>query len=259
MRLDYEDDGPGPVVVLLHGFPFDRSMWSNQQSSLGSVYRVISPDLRGHGSSAAPDGVYPIDVMADDVIETLDSLQLTQPVVFGGLSMGGYLALSIVTRHPSRVRGLILMNTRASADSSEAAQIREKLALQLESDGKVEALIAGMIPKLFSRKTFAQNPELVARLHQRMIKTPVRALIGTLRGLASRPDRTSKLPEISVPTLVIAGLEDQLIPLEETKAMAHLIPDARLVTVPDSGHLAPLENPHPTDQAILEFLSGIGY
>src|SRR4051794_36023815 len=98
MRLDFDDDGPGPVVVLLHGFPFDRSMWAHQRSSVGAIYRVIAPDLRGHGTSAAPEGIYPIDVMADDVIETLDTLQLTGPLVFGGLSMGGYVALSIAVR-----------------------------------------------------------------------------------------------------------------------------------------------------------------
>ena len=90
MILAFDDVGPGPVVVLIHGFPLDRSMWSHQRSSLGSIYRLILPDLRGHGSSAAPEGTYTVDAMADDVLELLDALQITGPVVFGGLSMGGY-------------------------------------------------------------------------------------------------------------------------------------------------------------------------
>ncbi len=120
MLLDFDDDGPGPVVVLLHGFPLDRTMWSFQRSSVGSIYRLITPDLRGHGHSAAPEGVYSVDAMADDVIETLDALQLTGPVHLGGLSMGGYVALSIAERYPERVKALMLINTRAAGDSPES-------------------------------------------------------------------------------------------------------------------------------------------
>src|SRR5206468_3138322 len=106
MRLAYEDVGPGPVVVLLHGFPLNRSMWRGQFGGVGATYRVIAPDLRGHGASDAPAGVYTMDAMADDVIETLDALGLTEPVVLGGLSMGGYVALSAVALRPERFRGL---------------------------------------------------------------------------------------------------------------------------------------------------------
>src|SRR3954471_9509993 len=123
MLLNYSDDGPGPVVVLLHGFPLDHTMWESQIQTLGSIYRVIAPDLRGHGRSAAPDGIYPIDDMADDVVEMLDALRISEPVVVGGLSMGGYVALSLAARYPKRLRGLMLMNTRAGADSPEAARV----------------------------------------------------------------------------------------------------------------------------------------
>src|SRR3954469_20533215 len=116
MLLNYADDGPGPVVVLIHGFPMDLSMWEAQRGTLGSMYRVIAPDLRGHGRSAAPEGIYPIDEMADDVVEMLDALRITEPVVVGGLSMGGYVALSMAVRYPKRLRGLMLFNTRAGAD-----------------------------------------------------------------------------------------------------------------------------------------------
>src|SRR5262245_59157204 len=112
MLLNYSDDGPGPVVVLIRGFPLHHTTWKAQIGSVGSIYRVIAPDLRGHGKSATPEGDYTIDAMADDVIETLDGLEITEPVVVAGMSMGGYVALSLVLRHPQRFRGLALVNTR---------------------------------------------------------------------------------------------------------------------------------------------------
>src|SRR5438270_3134912 len=115
MLLAYEDQGLGPVVVLLHGFPLDHTMWESQLTTLGSLYRVITPDLRGHGKSAAPDGIYPVEDMADDVVELLDSLRITEPIVLGGLSMGGYVAMALAVRHPKRLRGLMLMDTKAGA------------------------------------------------------------------------------------------------------------------------------------------------
>lgn len=124
MRLAFLDEGPGPAVVLLHGFPLSGAMWKEQLDGIGSTYRLIVPDLRGHGDSPAPDGVYTMDEMADDVIELLDTLSLDDPVVVGGLSMGGYVALSLAVRYPARIRGLMLMDTRAGADSPEAAQKR---------------------------------------------------------------------------------------------------------------------------------------
>jgi pimeloyl-ACP methyl ester carboxylesterase len=257
MRLDFDDDGPGPVVVLLHGFPLDRSMWHHEQSTVGAIYRVIAPDLRGHGTSAAPEGIYTVDEMADDVIETLDLLQLTGPVVFGGLSMGGYLVLSIAARYPDRVKGLMLMNTRASADSPEAARVREDLARQVKAAGNVEAVVATMLPRLFAKSTYEHHPHLVARTHHQMARTPVRAVAGTLRGLAIRPDRSGLLAGIKAPALVLAGKEDQLIPIEESETMARSLPNARLVTIDGAGHLAPLENPKATNAAILAFLESV--
>ena len=128
MRLAYTDTRTPPVVVLLHGFPLSREMWVEQLRALGSTYRVIAPDLRGHGESEAPKGAYTMDEMADDVVELLDHLGADGPVVLGGLSMGGYVALSLVLRHPRRVAGLMLFDTRAAADTAEAAKVREETA-----------------------------------------------------------------------------------------------------------------------------------
>jgi 3-oxoadipate enol-lactonase len=257
MILAFNDLGHGPVVVLIHGLTLDRSMWFYQRSSIAPAYRLILPDLRGHGVSAAPDGIYTVDEMADDVLELLDGLQITAPVVIGGLSMGGYVALSIAARHPGRLKGLMLMNTRASADSPEEARVRGQLAARVEATGYTQDVVAAMVPKLFTRNTFEHHPDLVARMHDRMASTSPKAVAATLRGLAIRPDRTEALPGIRVPTLIIAGADDALIPIEESESMARLIPCAKLVIIPDAGHMAPLENHEATDAALLGFLQSL--
>ena len=128
--------------------------------------------------------------MADDVIETLDALQLTEPVVLGGLSMGGYLALSIAERYPERLKALMLLSSRAAADPPATVQVREDLARQVEASGDAGPVVEVMLSRLFSRTTFERHPEVVARTHSQMARTPARAVAGTLRGLAIRPDRT---------------------------------------------------------------------
>jgi pimeloyl-ACP methyl ester carboxylesterase len=257
MLLYYVDHGPGRVVVLLHGFPLDGSMWEYQRETLGTMYRVIIPDLRGHGGSDTPAGVYSVDTMADDVVQTLNSLRLKEPVVVGGLSMGGYVALSLVARYPERVRALLLMNTRAGADTPQTAQVREELAQQVERLNSAAPVVEAMLPKLVAPFTRTNNATVVARLGEQMAKTTPRGIAGTLRGMAIRPDRTAFLPKINVPTLVIAGADDALIPIDESRAMANAIPGAQLVEVPEAGHLAPLEQPAFTNVHILRFLSGL--
>lgn len=258
MRLAYTDEGPGPVVVLLHGFPLGREMWKEQINGIGSIYRVIAPDLRGHGDSPAPEGDYTIDEMADDVVELLDTLGLTVPVVVGGLSMGGYVALSMVARHPERIRALVLMDTRAGADSPEAAAKREELARAVLAAGDSSPAVAAMMPRLFARITLEDRPERVAPLRELMERNTARGVVGALRAMASRPDRRADLASIRVPTLVMVGEEDVVTPPEEAQALADGIPRARLEVIPESGHLAPYENHAVANAVILRFLDGLG-
>ncbi len=255
MLLAYQDYGPGPVVVLLHGFPLNRSMWSEQVAKIGALYRVITPDLRGHGDSAAPDGVYTMDDMADDVVELLDALQLREPVAVAGLSMGGYVALSLVTRYPERVKTLMLLDTRAVADSVEAAANRDVLASKAESTQSPEPVIAAMLPKLLSEASREGHAERVAEVRTMIERTPIRTLAGALRGMAVRPDRVPQLGKINVPTLVLVGADDTISTPAEMRQIADGLPNAEYVVIPDAGHLAPMENPAATNNAILDFLA----
>lgn len=257
MILAFDDNGPGPVVVLLHGFPLDRTMWAAQAATLGSLYRVITPDLRGFGETAAPEGIYPIEDMADDVVETLDALKITEPIVLGGLSMGGYVALSLAVRYPKRLRALMLMDTRATADTPEAAAGREAAAREVEATGSVEGVVSSYLPRLFGPVARERRADAVAEVADVMRRTSPLAVAGALRGMATRADRTGDLGRITVPTLVLVGADDAVIPPAEARALASRLPHAQLVEVPEAGHLAPLENPAAANAAILKFLESL--
>jgi 3-oxoadipate enol-lactonase len=257
MRLAFVDEGPGPAVVLLHGFPLSSAMWKEQLTGVGSMYRIIAPDLRGHGDSPAPEGVYTMDEMADDVIELLDRLGLHVPVVVGGLSMGGYVAFSLVARYPARVRGLMLMDTRAGADTPDAAQKREETAKAVLADGNVAGVVDSMVPRLFAKKTIEERAERVVFLREAMERNTPRGIAGALRGMAIRPDRRDDLAGIKVPTIVLVGEEDVISPPAEALALTDAIEGARLEVIADAGHMAPYENPAVANAVILRFLDSL--
>jgi pimeloyl-ACP methyl ester carboxylesterase len=257
MLLSYTDQGPGPAVVLLHGFPLSRAMWVEQISSLGAIYRVIAPDLRGHGESPAPEGVYTIDAMADDVIETLDRLAIPEPIVLGGLSLGGYVALSIILRYPERVRALLLMDTQAGADSMEAAAGREVTAQTVLEANSAAPIVDTMVSRLFSPVFREERPERVEPLRTVMLQTTPRGIAGVLRGMAKRPDRRGDLGKIAVPTLVMVGADDVITPPAVAKSLAEAIPGAQLEVIAGAGHMAPYENPSVANGVILRFLQSL--
>jgi pimeloyl-ACP methyl ester carboxylesterase len=254
MQLAYEDTRSDPVVVLLHGFPLSRKMWVDQLAFLRPTHRVIAPDLRGHGDSPAPEGIYSMDQMADDVVGLLDGLGVTEPIVLGGLSMGGYVALSLVVRYPQRVRGLILLDTRAAADTPEAARTREETARTVLREGSAGSIIETMVPRLFGKTTLERHPEKIEPMLAVMERTSAQGVAGALRGMAIRPDRRSDLPKIPQPTLVLVGADDVISPPAEAREIAAALPEAKLEVIPAAGHLAPYENPAAANAAIRRFL-----
>ena len=254
--LAYDSAGSGKTLLLLHGYPLSRRLWRPQLEHLADAARVIAPDLRGHGDSDAPEGPYSMDQLADDAIALLDSLGLTQPAVVAGLSMGGYVALALYRRYPSRVAGLILAATKAGADSPEAQANRDKSAALAREKG-VEAIAEAMLPKMLAPATYAANPGLVAEARAMMAATALNGVVGDLMGMKGRPDSTALLPQISRPVLVIHGQDDQLIPAREAEATYAALPNGRLVLVPNAGHLLNLEQPESFNAEVRTFLQSL--
>ena len=209
--LAHADVGRGLPVVLLHAFPLNRTMWEPQIAALFGECRCIAPDLRGFGDSPQ-SGPYTMDRYADDVVALLDALQIEQAVV-AGLSMGGYVALALWRRHRKRIRALVLSDTRASADTPEAAQKRLDLIEVARTQG-VDAVIDKQLPGLIGKSTREKQPDLVERIRSIMARSTVEGIVGGLDAMRTRPDSTPLLAGIDVPTLIVVGDEDAVTPAE---------------------------------------------
>ena len=256
MLLAFDDHGHGPVVVLLHGFPLDRSIWDGLIGPLSAAHRVIAPDLRGHGRSPATPGPYSMEDLADDVLETLEAEGVPPPYVLVGHSMGGYVALAFAEAHPDRLRALVLLSSRALADMPEAARRRLETAEALDREGTTEPLL-GMVDAMLAADNRRSRPELVEHVGGLIRGTSAVGAAGALRGMASRPDRHDVLQALEVPLLVIAGADDAIVPAEESSAMADAAPGGRLQSIDGAGHLAPIEAPDATAGVLLSFLGDL--
>jgi len=175
------------------------------------------------------------------------------PVVVAGLSMGGYVAFELCRRYPERVAGLILVATKATADSAEVKAARDKSVQVVNKEG-VEPIVAGLLPRLLAPDSYEEQPELVEFLQDIMLATSAAGVAGAAIAMRDRPDSTADLSGLKVPTLVIHGEEDQLIPHAEAQSMAAAIPDAELLIVPGAGHMVNLENPELFNEAVRDFL-----
>ena len=252
LTLEVEDHGDGVPVVLLHGFPLSSEMWTPIRAAVEQAARLITPDLRGFGGSDAPQGDYGMETLADDVLRLADSLGLER-FVLGGHSMGGYVALRLAARHPERLAGLILVDTRASADAPEGRS-RRAIAIETIRRGEAPAFLDEFVPNLLGPSTRQRAPKLVAELRAIAAEIPDHVLAGCLAGMRDRPDSSDVLAGLDVPALVVVGQEDTVTPPEAAHAMASALPRARLALVPLSGHTPSVERPIPTAEAILTFL-----
>ena len=257
LSVHYLDEGAGDqAVVFVHGFPFEASMWEPQIPVVTDAgRRVVAPDLPGFGQSAVPAdrSAYSIDRYADLVAALVEELGLG-PVVLVGLSMGGYIALAVVRRHPGVLAGLVLADTRADRDTPEGRQTRSDQQALVEERGDVTPLVDGLLTRVLA-EAGPRRAEVGARLGDMMRSTAPAGWIGALEAMKQRRDQTDLLPSISVPALVVVGESDALVPLEVAEGMAKAIPGARLEVVPDAGHVANLENPEAFNRAFADFLA----
>ena len=256
VSLAVEVRGDGPAILFVHGYPFDRTIWRDQIDALEG-YRRIAPDLRGMGESDAPDLGYGMTTYASDLAGLLDALGVDD-VVLCGLSMGGYVIFEFLRQWRSRVRALILIDTRAEADGTEARRARDAAAATARENG-AEAVAEAMLPKVVSAATLERDPTTVERIRRIMAATPVAGMVGALSAMRDRHDSTGLLPTLAgLPTLVIVGEEDTVAPPDGARRMAAAIPGARLVVIPAAAHIPPVEQAAETTTAIREFLRVVG-
>jgi pimeloyl-ACP methyl ester carboxylesterase len=253
IKLAYTETGSGETpIVLLHGYPFNRSMWREQAEALSGNYRVITPDLRGHGETSAAPDTTTIAEMARDVAALLDELRIERAII-GGLSMGGYVTFSFYSLFRERALALILADTRPQSDTEEAARNREQQAEKILQEG-MESIADDFLKKVLTPATLGERPEIVARVREMITGTKPEGAAAALRAMAVRPDQTKLLPEIDVPALIIVGSEDTLTTPKDAELMARSIPDSRLKIIEGAAHLSNLERPAEFTGALHAFL-----
>ncbi|MBX3006160.1 MAG: alpha/beta fold hydrolase [Anaerolineales bacterium] len=251
--LHLEHNGSGIPVLLIHGFPFTSRMWRPQLSGLAASGHILAPDLPGFGRTPAAPPPHSVERLAAACLDAVTALGIHEPVVLGGLSMGGYIALAAARHFPERLRGLMLLSTRAGADSAEAKANRDKSIATAQAEGPAPAG-EGMYPKLLAPENYAAQPETASELKAILQGATTEGVVMGLTAMRDRPDATDELPEINLPTLIIHGQQDQVIPFSEAEAMAAAIPHSQLHLLPQAGHVPNLEQPERFNQAVTEFL-----
>ena len=252
IQMAYTDTGVGYPIVLIHGYPFNRSLWNEQVAALSPSYRIVVPDLRGFGESDSSPAPATMNRMAQDVAQLLDHLEISRAVV-GGLSMGGYVALAFYKQFPSRVRALVLADTRAQADTEEAKQTRAQQAEKALAEG-MAGIADAMLPKLLTPETVSKRPEIVKRVRGMMLKTKPEGAAAALLGMAERDDQTELLSKITAKTLILVGAEDALTPATDSEKMHNAIAGSRLVVLENAGHVSNLERTGEFNEALTTFL-----
>lgn len=254
-KLHVREAGAGRAVLLIHGFPVDSSMWTPQLAALAARYRVLAPDLRGFGESPLPARPATIDDFADDLLPVLDRRGIERAAVVG-LSMGGYVALSLAERHAGRLSALVLCDTRATADSEAGKKGRTAMADRALREGAAP-IADDMVKGLLSRATLESNRGLAGELWAWIAGASPHAIATALGAMRARPDRRGVLARIAVPTLVIVGGDDTVTTPAENEAIAAAIPGARLERIEGAGHVPNLERPEEFNRVLLAFLDGI--
>ena len=252
VQLAYDDTGSGSAIVLVHGYPFNRTMWDDQLPTLLQKHRVIRVDLRGHGESEAAEESATMTLMARDIAAVLDSLGVDR-VTIAGLSMGGYVTLAFYQLFASRVEKLILADTRAQADTDENKKTRAEQAQKILAEG-MAGIVDTMLPKLLAPETVSKRPEVVKRVRDMMLHTKPKGAAAALSGMAEREDQTSRLSGIQVPALILVGREDAITPVADSERMHQMIPNSQYVVIENAGHVSNIEQPEEFNRALTDFL-----
>jgi 3-oxoadipate enol-lactonase len=254
-EIFYEIRGNGPPVVLLHPFPCDHEFWNPVAAMLDSRYRLILPDLRGHGESEIGEGPALMQKHAGDVARVLDAAGVGK-AAFIACSLGGYILFEFWRRFRNRVTSIALCDTRPQADTAEARANRLKTAANVMEQG-TEPFLETMIPKLMGRTTVTARPDLVDGALAMMRKMSAEDISLVQQGTAERPDSIADLRTINVPTLIAVGEEDVLSPVADGELMRQNIAGSRLKVIPKAGHYAPWEQPEAVGTVLRQFLDSV--
>jgi pimeloyl-ACP methyl ester carboxylesterase len=248
----------GTPVVLLHALALDSRMWAAQQHALRAAgHHIWAPDQRGYGDAPLGSGEPSLDTVADDLARGLDDRGAERAVLVGS-SMGGYVAMAFLRRHPGRTAALALLGTRAGADDATTAAGRMAFADAILDPAMRHRVVAAALPGLVGGTTMAHRPEVVDQVTTLVEAAEPATVAWCQRAIADRGDAFDVLRDTDVPAVVIAGAEDALVPAEEAREMANALPHGELVVVPGAGHLAALEAPAAVSAALTELLSREG-
>jgi len=242
LTVSYNDEGPddAQVIIFIHGFPFNKSMWNMQVEALEDHYRVITYDVRGHGGSEAGTGDFSIELFVEDLFSLMETLKIDKTMLCG-LSMGGYIALNAIENYPERFNALILSDTSCKADTTEAKGKRMKAIESIRNDG-VEKYADESIKNLFAAESFTNRAEEISAVRKMIVNTSVQSLCNGLHALSVRKETCSILKKIKVPALIIVGKEDRITPPAAAKFMHEKVKDSLLKVLEHSGHLSNMEN-----------------
>ncbi|ANZ39260.1 hydrolase [Lentzea guizhouensis] len=254
ITIGYDDEGTSDhVLVLVHGHPFDRTMWRPQVEHFSARgWRVITADLRGYGETTVVPGVTPLSTFARDVVGLLDHLGVDR-FVLGGLSMGGQIVLEVQRLFGDRVRGLLLADTFAQAETPEGKVVRNEMADRLLREG-MSGYADEVLTKMVAPHNVEALPEVAAHVSGMMHNAPPEGAAAALRGRAERPDYTDLLGTIEVPTLVVVGSDDEFTPVRDAEYMHERVPGSTLVVVHGAAHMPNLERPAAFNKALDDLL-----
>lgn len=245
---------PQGHVVLVHAFPLSAEFWDAQRSALPDGWRLFTPDLPGFGGSTEPPAMS-VEAMAASVLSGMDARGIERAVI-GGLSMGGYVTFAMWRLAPERFAGLVLADTRATADNDQQKEGRRTMMTTARERG-ASAVADEMLPKVLGATTKRERPELAERTRRMIEGNRPDAIAGAAEAMLRRPDSTPLLRDIRVPTLIVCGEEDTTTPPSDSEAMHRAIAGSRLVLLPGAGHLSSLETPEPFNAALGHFLATV--
>lgn len=250
----HRNESGSEPLVLIHGHPFDRSMWRPQIAHFSRAgRRVIAPDLRGYGESSVVPGITPLEIFARDIAGLLDHLGIER-CVLGGLSMGGQIVMECYRLFPERIRGVVLADTFAAPETDEGKAGRRAMAERLLREG-MAGYAQEVLDKMIAPSTIESRPEVAAHVLGMMTGTPPEGAAAALRGRAERPDYRELLTRMSVPALVIVGTEDAYTPVSDARDLHQRIPDSTLAIIPEAAHMPNLEREEDFNAALSTFLT----